>query len=323
MKNNINNQYISTIKKRNTYRKDFKKNWGLYTFLIPGIIVVLIFNYTPMGGLIIAFKDYNIFSGTGPVNAMFQSDWVGLKHFERLFIDREFWSVLNNTLIISSLKLLFVFPTPIILAVLLNEVRNTFFQKKIQTILYLPHFMSWVIVSGIFFQLLGVYGPLNGFLMKVGMLKNEIPFLQSPGWYRPLLVSTDIWKTIGWSSIIYLASITGIEPQLYEAAQIDGANKWQQIKYITLPGISTTIALLFILAVGGILDAGFDQVFNTYSVYVYGVGDIIGTYVYRMGLGKLQYSFSTAVGLFNSVVAFIMIMGGNYISRKYFKKGIW
>lgn len=323
MENKISSQYTTNIKRKNSLKDDIRKNWGLYAFLIPGIIIVIIFNYTPMGGLIIAFKDYNIFSGTGPVNAMFQSDWVGFKHFARLFTDKEFWMVLKNTLVISGLKLVFGFPAPIILAVLLNEVRNDFFKKKIQTVLYLPHFMSWVIVSGMFFQLLGVYGPMNGLLIKLGMLKNEIPFWQAPNWYRPLLVFTDIWKTIGWSSIIYLASITGIEPQLYEAAEIDGANKWEQIKNITLPGISTTIALLFILAVGGILDAGFDQVFNTYSVYVYGVGDIIGTYVYRMGLGKMQYSFSTAVGLFNSVVAFVMIMSGNYISRKYFKKGIW
>lgn len=323
MENEINGKYTRNIKRKNSLKNDIRKNWGLYVFLIPGIIIVIIFNYTPMGGLIIAFKDYNIFSGTGPVNAMIESEWVGFKHFARLFTDKEFWIVLKNTLVISGLKLLFGFPAPIILAVLLNEVRNNYFKKKIQTVLYLPHFMSWVIVSGIFFQLLGVYGPMNGLLIKIGMLNNEIPFWQAPNWYRPLLVFTDIWKTIGWSSIIYLASITGIEPQLYEAAEIDGANKWQQIKNITIPGISTTIALLFILAVGGILDAGFDQVFNTYSVYVYGVGDIIGTYVYRMGLGKMQYSFSTAVGLFNSLVAFIMIMTGNYISRKYFKKGIW
>lgn len=329
MENNLNKKtdqvkaIAINVKKKNGVARDIKNNWGIYAFLIPAVILILIFSYTPMYGIMIAFKDYNIFSGTGPINAMFQSDWVGFKHFAKLFSEKEFWMVLRNTLVISTLKMIFVFPAPIVLAILLNEVRNNMIKKRVQTILYLPHFMSWVIVSGIFFQLLGVYGPLNGILVKAGLLKDAIPFWQSPSHFRPLLIITDIWKGIGWSSIIYLASITSIEPQLYEAAEIDGANKWQQIKHITLPGISTTIALLFILAVGGILDGGFDQIFNTYSVYVYGIGDIIGTYVYRMGLGKMQYSFSTAVGLFNSVVAFIMIMGGNYISRKYFKRGIW
>lgn len=312
----------SKIKQR-TYLQDLKKNWNIYLFLAPAVIITLIFAYVPMGGLIIAFKDYNIFGGSGPINAMFTSDWVGLDNFRKIMANKEFWIAFKNTLSISILKLIFVFPTPVILAVMLNEVRNRFFQKKIQTVLYLPHFLSWVVVGGIFFQLLGVYGPFNSLLMKIGILDQAVPFWQTKGAYRPLIILTDIWKSIGWSSIIYLAAITGIDTQIYEAAEIDGARKFQQIHYITLPSLLPTISMMFIIALSGIMDAGFDQIFNTYSVYVYDVGDIIGTYVYRLGMGKMQYSVSTAMGLFNSVIAFILMFGGNFVSRKFFNKGIW
>lgn len=309
--------------KRKTLAQDLKKYGSIYIFLIPAVILVLIFSYTPMYGLIIAFKDYNIFAGNGPIDAMFSSKWVGLENFEKVFQNVEFWKAFRNTISISLLKLVFVFPAPIILAILLNEVRNEFFKKRIQTIIYLPHFLSWVVVGGIFFQLLGVYGPVNALLQDLGIIKEAVPFWQTPSAYRPLLILTDIWKGIGWSSIIYLAAITGVDPELYEAAEIDGVNKLQQILYITLPCILPTISMLFIITLSGLLNAGFDQIFNTYSVYVYDVGDIIGTYVYRLGLGKMQYSISTAMGLFNSVVAFMLMFGGNWLSRKLLKRGIW
>lgn len=295
---------------------DIRKDWDLYVALIPGLAFLLLFKYTPMYGIVIAFKDFNIFDG------MAASPWVGLKHFEKLFTSQNFLDVFQNTLIISLLKLVILFPLPIIVAILLNELRNMAFKRSVQTVIYLPHFLSWVIVAGLFIDLLSTNGGLvNRIIVALG--GEPIRFFLDSEIFRSVLISSAGWKETGWSTIVYLAALTSIDPQLYEAARIDGANKWKQTLHVTLPGMIPIIILMFILRLGNILEAGTEQILVMYNPSVYNVADVIGTYVYRIGLGDQDYSFSTAVGLFDSVIAFILILTGNALSRKYLKQGIW
>ena len=296
---------------------DIKKDWDLYLLLIPGILTLLLFKYTPMYGLIIAFQDYNIFT-----EGIMNNEWVGFANFQRLFSTPEFVNVFKNTLIISISKVIFLFPLPILMALLMNEIKNLLFKKTVQTVIYLPHFISWVIVYGLFVNLLSANdGIINTIIVALG--GKPIAFFMDSSVFRPLLVFTEGWKETGWSTIVYLAAITGIDQEQYEAARIDGASKFQQIKSITLPGIAPTIVLMFILRLGSILEAGTEQIMVMYNPTVYNVADVIGTYVVRVGLGTMDYSFSTAVGLFNSVVAFILVVTGNYLAKKYTEKGIW
>jgi len=297
-------------------RLDVVREWDLYLMLIPGILFLLLFKYTPMYGIVIAFKDFNIYDGLAA------SPWVGMEHFERLFLSEDFARVFRNTLIISIYKIFFLFPLPIILAVLMNEIKNMVFKRGIQTIVYLPHFLSWVIVSGLFLQLLSTNGGLIN-KMIVGLGGESIAFFMNTEVFRSVLISSAGWKEVGWGMIIYLASIATIDPQLYEAAKIDGASRFRQIWHITLPGLVPIIILMFILRLGNILEAGTEQILVMYNSIVYEVADVIGTYVYRIGLGQQDYSFSTAVGLFDSVIGFILIITGNYLSRKFLKRGIW
>jgi putative aldouronate transport system permease protein len=296
--------------------RDVRKDWDLYLMLIPGLVFLAIFKYTPMYGIIIAFKDFNIFDG------MRASPWVGLDNFERLIDSPEFARVFRNTLIISIYKIVFLFPIPIILAILLNELKNMIFKRSVQTIIYLPHFLSWVIVSGLFIDLLSTNGGLvNKLIVHFG--GEPIAFFMDTRVFRSLLVTSAGWKESGWNTIIYLAAITAIDPQLYEAAKIDGAGRFRQIWHITLPGMTPVIALMLILRLGNILEAGTEQILVMYNAIVYSVADVIGTFVYRIGLGQQDYSFTTAVGLFDSVVGFILIITGNYLSRKFLKRSIW
>lgn len=304
------------VRRRNRVWIDIKKDWDLYLLLIPGILTLLLFKYTPFYGLIIAFKDFNIFTGIA------ESEWVGLDNFRRLFSSAEFGLVFKNTLLISITKIVFLFPLPIIIAVMLNEINNTKFKKAVQTVIYLPHFISWVIVSGLFINLLSINGGIiNRIIETLG--GQPIGFFMDKEWFRFLLVFTDGWKEVGWGTIIYLAAIVGIEQEQFEAARIDGANKFQQIINITIPSIAPTIILMFILRLGNILEAGTEQILVMYNPIVYEVADVIGTYVFRVGLGTSDYSFSTAVGLFNSVVSFLLIVTGNKLTKKYFGKSIW
>ncbi|GAA3409594.1 ABC transporter permease [Paenibacillus hodogayensis] len=295
---------------------DIRKDWDLYLALVPGIAFLLLFKYTPMYGVIIAFKDFNIFEGLAA------SPWVGFKNFERLFSSSAFFHVFQNTLIISLYKIVFLFPLPIFIAILMNELKNMIFKRVVQTVIYLPHFLSWVIVSGLFIDLLSSNGGLvNKIIVALG--GQPIAFFLDQGVFRSLLVATAGWKELGWSTIVYLAALTGIDPQLYEAAKIDGAGKWKQTLYITLPGMIPVIMLMFILRLGSILEAGTEQILIMYNPGVYNVADVIGTYVYRIGLGEQDYSFSTAVGLFESIIAFFLIVTGNALSSKFLKRGIW
>jgi putative aldouronate transport system permease protein len=294
----------------------FKGNFDLYIMLIPGLIFLLLFKYAPMYGIIIAFQDFNIFSGfTG-------SEWVGLAQFQKLLQSEEFYQVFINTLLISIYKIILLFPIPIIIALFLNEVRRLFFKKTIQTIIFLPHFLSWVIISGLFMNILSPSGGLvNNMIEWFG--GTPISFFLDNQFFRSVLVFTSGWKESGWNAIIFIAAIAGIEQEQYESASIDGAGRIRQMLYITLPGILPTIILVLVLRLGYLLEAGTEQILTMYNSVVYQSGDVIGTFVYRQGLGHQDYSFSTAVGLFNSVVGFILIVAGNEISKKVVNRSIW
>ena len=293
----------------------------MYLMQIPGLFFLFIYKFAPLYGILIAFKDYNIFAGSNPIDAIAKSPWVGFANFERLFKSSEFIKVLVNTLIINGMKILFLFPIPIICAILLNEIRNKAFRKLSQTAIYVPYFFSWVVVFGIFYSLFGSYGVVNNVIAALGHAR--IKFFTDTGIFRWLLVFTEGWKEIGYNTVIYLAAITGIDIALYEAASVDGANKWKQIWHVTMPGLLPTIVLMFILKVGYILDTGFEQVLVFYNPAVYDVADIIQTYVYRLGMGQMDFPLSTALGLFNSVVAFVLIVSANMISKKLIHRSIW
>ena len=296
----------------------YRKYGALTLMFLPVVIYFFIFKYIPMGGIVIAFKDFIVTKG------IFGSEWIGLENFEKAFRLGTFRRSITNTLTISGLKLLFGFPAPIILALMLNEVTHLRFKKTVQTISYLPHFLSWVVLAGMFQQLLSPNnGPVNAVLRDVFGVKESIYFLGSNDYFRGTLVATDLWKNVGWSSILYLATIAGIDPTLYEAATVDGATRWQCTRYITIPSLVSTIVIMLILNIGSIMDAGFDQVFNLYNSAVYKTGDIIDTYVYRYGLGEMKYSFATAVGLFKNVIAFVLVLGTNLVARRISGEGIW
>ncbi len=319
--------FASKSKSRNEIQTQFKlgaymrEHYLLYIMLVPGLFFLIVYKFLPLYGITIAFKDYSIFAGNNPLDAIAKSDWVGLQHFERLFASSSFVKVLLNTLIINAYKIVFLFPIPIICAILLNEIRNKVYRRLAQTAIYIPYFFSWVVTFGIFYSLLGTYGIVNSGLAVLGF--ERISFFSNPNVFRGLLVFTEGWKEIGWNTVIYLAAITGIDISLYEAARVDGASKLRQIWHITLPGMASTIILMLILKIGYILDTGFEQILVFYNATVYDVADVIQTYVYRMGLGQSDFALGTALGLFNSVVAFILIVGANSISKKILHKSIW
>ncbi|MDF2837738.1 MAG: sugar transporter permease [Paenibacillus sp.] len=288
----------------------------MYLLLIPGLVFLLLFKYTPMYGIVIAFQDFNIFGGISG------SEWVGTAQFERLWHSDEFLQVLVNTLLISLYKITILFPIPIVIALMLNEVRRMFFKRTIQTIIYLPHFLSWVIISGLFLNILSPSGGIvNEIIRSFG--GEPISFFTENSLFRSLVVFTAGWKEIGWNAIVFIAAIAGIEQEQYEAAAIDGAGRIRQMWSISLPGMLPTIVLMFILRIGSLLEAGTEQILTMYNPLVYETGDVIGTFVYRMGLGQQDYSFSTAVGLFNSAVGFLLIVIGNMLSRKFLNRSIW
>ena len=295
----------------------YKKYWQLSLMFLPIVVYFIVFKYIPMGGIVMAFKDYKIRLG------IFGSEWNGLENFTRLFATKTFARAVENTLEISLLRILFGFPVPIILALLLNEVTHNGYKKAVQTITYLPHFISWVVLAGLFEQLLS---PSNGALNSIlGTLFGMEPFyfLGDNEYFRGTMIVTGIWKGAGWSSILYLAAISGIDPSLYEAAKCDGATRLQCTRFITLPCIASTITVMLILEVGGILDAGFDQIFNMYNSAVYETADIIDTYVYRVGIGDMKYAQGTAVGLFKNGIGFILVVCTNWITKRINGNGIW
>ncbi len=313
---------------RQTFREKSRRTWlyikhhpTMYLMLLPGLFFLFIYKLLPLYGIQIAFRDYNIFLGSNPIDAIAKSEWIGLEYFQKLFSSSQFFKVLRNTLIISCLKMIFLFPIPIVCAILLNEIHKKLYHRIVQTVIYIPYFFSWVLIFGVFYTLISSYGVINSILTALGF--GRLDFLTDPGSFLGLIVFTEGWKDTGYNTIIYLASITAIDTTLYEAAKVDGASKWRQIWHITLPGLLPTIVLMLILRVGNILNAGFEQILVFYNPAVYNTADIIDTYVYRIGLGQMDFSLSSAMSLFNSVVAFILIVGANTISKKLLKRGIW
>jgi putative aldouronate transport system permease protein len=287
----------------------------IYLFILPAVIYFFIFSYVPYYGLQIAFKDYKIFSG------MDASPWVGFQYFEEFFRSPDFGRLLRNTIVISMLRILIGFPMPILFALLLNEVRHMWYKRSVQTITYFPNFLSWVVFAGIVMVFIAPTGIINQMLKSFGM--QPVQILTSTTYFVPMLIFTDILKGFGFGAIIYLAALANIDPQLYEAAVMDGANKLRQIWHVTLPGIRSTIVVMLILALGGVMNAGFDQIFQFYNSSVQEVADIIDTFVYRIGLQSAQYSLGTAVGLFKGIIGFVLIVTANSIVRRTGEYSIW
>ncbi|MBE6721188.1 MAG: sugar ABC transporter permease [Ruminococcaceae bacterium] len=277
--------------------------------MLPGMIFLIIFSYIPMVGIIMAFENFTASKG------FFGSPFVGLKHFQYMFSLPDIWAIIRNTLCIAIGKMTLTTLLAIVFAVLLNEIRLNWMKKAIQTVVYLPHFLSWVILATVVVNMFNLDGSVNQILSKIGI--GQTNFLGSNTLFQPLLILTDVWKEFGYSSIVFLAAITSIDPGLYEAAAIDGANWWQKTWHVTLPGMLSIILLISVMNIANVLNAGFDQVYNLYSPMVYETGDIIDTYVYRMGLLSHQYSFSTAVGLFKSFVGMVLMLSVNGLSKKF------
>lgn len=297
--------------------KGFIHNFGgYYMMLLPILLYFIVFKYGPMYGIIISFKEFY------PLKGIAGSEWVGLEHFKTMFTGLYFWPVFKNTIIISFYKLIWGFPAPIILALIINEIGNAKFKKVAQTVSYMPHFLSWVIVSGIVIEMLSPSrGPLNVLFTSLGL--ETIYFVADPKWFRAVLVGSGIWQGIGWGSIIYLAAISGIDPQLYEAASIDGATRFQRIRFITLPSLKPVVVIMLIFACGRIINDNFEQIYNLLNPNVYSVGDVISTYTYEQGLVNLQYSYSTAVGLFKNIISFSLVVLANSIAKRVSEYAIW
>ncbi len=293
-----------------------RREWQIYLMLLPVLIWFVVFLYKPMYGLQIAFKDYSIFRGVAG------SPWIGFEHFQTLFGNDQFLRAIKNTFIISSLSLLVGFPVPIILALMFNEIRNERYKRTAQTIVYLPHFISLVIIAGI---VISVFSPSTGVinlaLQKLGF--EPIYFLTRPEWFRPIFIGTGIWQEAGFQSIVYLAAIAGVNPSLYESAVVDGASRWQMMWKITLPSILPTIIIMLIIRIGNLLEVGFELIILLYQPATYQTGDVINSFIYRQGLQGAQYDLAAAAGLFNAVVAFILVMAANTISRRVSKTSLW
>lgn len=297
------------IHKKSAAGFGLKKTWPLHMMLLPGILLVILFKYIPLSGILIAFKDFI------PRKGIFGSPWVGLENFEYMFTLPDTLRVMWNTLKIAVLKILINFPIPILVAILLNEIRSKKYKKTIQTIIYLPYFISWVILAGMILDIFSVEGIINQLLGVFGM--DPVFFMGDKEPFLGLLIGTDVWKNFGYGTVVYLAAITGVDESLFESARIDGASRFKQILYITLPSIAPIVLMMMILNLGNILNAGFEQIFTLYSPRVYETADIIDTFVYRISLVEANYSLGTAVGLLKSIVSFILIVSSYKLANKY------
>uniref|UniRef100_UPI003D2C8A8F ABC transporter permease n=1 Tax=Paenibacillus oryzisoli TaxID=1850517 RepID=UPI003D2C8A8F len=289
--------------------------WPLYIMAIPGMLFLIVFKYVPMVGTVIAFKDYSVFKG------MLDSPWVGLKHFQTLIHHPDFVRIFSNTLTLGFLKIVLVFPIPVLLALMINEIRKSALKKGIQTALYIPHFLSWVIIAGIVFDFFSLSGLFNVVIGWFGY--DPVLVMQESGYFRLVYVITAIWRDAGWGTVVYMAAISAIDPQLYESAMMDGASRFKQIRHITFPLLLPTVLVLFLLEIGNFMELGFDHVYNLLTPMTYSVGDILDTYVFRTGIQQAQYSFATAVGLFQSVIGFTLVYIFNRLSRKVSDGGLW
>lgn len=296
--------------------KCIRRDIWLYAFLVPALIYLIIFKYAPMLGMVIGFKDYSIGKG------ILGSRWVGFDNFIRLFKTPNFFTILRNTIGLNLLNLVFGFPAPILLSILINEVNCKAYKRTVQTILYIPHFVSWVILGGIVIQLTSMNGPISVLLTKF-FGAEPTSFITDPVSWVVIYIASGIWQSVGWGTIIYLAAITNVDAQLYEAAKIDGANKFQQILNVTLPCISGTIVTMLILRMGSMLSVGFEQIYMLQNSAVFDVSDVISTYEYRVGLEQRQYSITTALSFFKGVVGLILVFGTNAIAKKLGEGGLW
>ncbi|WP_236288661.1 ABC transporter permease [Paenibacillus allorhizoplanae] len=296
--------------------QDFIRDKWLYYMLLPGVAYFIIFKYIPMYGILMAFQDYK------PHLGYMGSPWVGLKHFHRFFNEPQFWGLFRNTVLLALYNIAFFFPLPIVLSLMMNEIRREKFKRFVQTLVYIPHFVSWVVVVGIFYILLTTEnGILNELLFK--LTGEKIAFLMEPEWFRTMIVTQSIWKEVGWGTIIFLAALAGVDMQLYEAARMDGASRWRQVWHITLPAISSTIVILFILRLGNFLDAGFEHIFLMLAPTNREVGEVFDTYVYMKGLEQGQFGYSAAVGLFKSTVGLFLVLGSNWLAKRFGQEGVY
>lgn len=303
------------VSKFESVTKSLKKDWQLYTFLILPVIYLVIFQYLPMIGNAIAFRRFM------PGGSMIGEEFVGLRYFEMFWNDRTFWRVFQNTIAIGGYTLLFNFPIPIIFALLLNELKNARFKKFVQTASYLPHFISIVIVAGMIMEMFSANGIVNQIIEWFG--GDPIIFMQRAEWFRTIYVGSEVWQRTGWGAILYLAALTNIDPNLYEASAIDGAGRLRQTWHVTIPGILPTVITLLILNIGSFMNVGFEKVFLLYNPLTYETGDVISTYLYRIGLGSANFSYATAIGLTQAVIGFVLVMGTNLLSRKLTSRSLW
>ncbi|WP_338556670.1 ABC transporter permease subunit [Paenibacillus sp. KS-LC4] len=293
-----------------------KKDKWLYILLLPGLLYFIVFKYVPMWGVLLAFKNFQPYTG------FLKSEWVGLEHFQLFFANPEFFMLLRNTLLLSLYNLVFFFPAPIVLAILMNEVRFALFKRTVQTMIYVPHFISMVIVASMTYVFLTTAGgPVNDVLEQY--IGRKIEFLATPEWFKPLIIMQTIWKECGWGTIIFLAALAGVDMEQYEAATMDGANRWKQIWHITLPAVRSTIVILLILRMGSILENGFEQIYLMLNPLNRQAAEVFDTYVYMMGITQGAFSYSTAVGLFKSLIGVVLVVGANYLAKRFGQSGLY
>ena len=302
------NKFFSTL-------KTMRKSYWLYIMCVPGIVYFILFRYLPMWGILIGFKDYNIWAGFGA------SPWVGFKHFIRFFSASNFSSLMINTLLLSLYSIIFAFPAPIILALFLNEIQKKYFKRTVQTLIYVPHFISWVIVASISFMVLNTTGPINGLIASMG--GERFAFLTEISSFRPIIIIQTIWKESGWGTIVFLAALTAVDAEQYEAAIVDGAGRFRQVWHITLPAIRSTIVILLILRMGNVLDNGFDQIFLMSNAGNRAVSDVLDTFTYREGIVNGFFSYTTAIGFFKSIIGMVLIFGSNKLAKIAGESGIF
>jgi putative aldouronate transport system permease protein len=301
--------------RKEPWRRVLRRDWRLYSLALAPLLFFLVFRYVPMLGNVIAFRRFQ------PGGSIFGEDWVGLRYVQMFLSDPTFWQVFTNTFLIGALTLLFCFPLPIVLALLLNEVRVRWFKRFVQTVSYLPHFLSIVIVAGMVMQLLSVEGTVNQIVRAFG--GEAIPYLQRPEWFRTIYVSSEVWQTVGWGTILYLAALTTVDENLYEAARIDGAGRLRQIWHVTLPGIRPTMVTLLILNIGTFMAVGFEKVLLLYNPLTFPTADVISTYLFRLGLLSNNFSYAAAIGLFEAVIGLTLILSANAISRRTVGASLW
>ncbi|SCE80474.1 carbohydrate ABC transporter membrane protein 1, CUT1 family [Micromonospora haikouensis] len=301
--------------RRRTWRQALRKDWQLYSLAVAPLLFFLVFRYLPMAGNVIAFRKFS------PGGSLFGETWVGLRYVRLFLADPTFWEVFTNTLVLGTLTLLFCFPLPIVLALLLNEVRARRLKRFVQSVSYLPHFLSIVIVAAMVMQLTSMDGTVNQIVRGLG--GEAVPFLQQPEWFRTIYVSSEVWQTVGWGTILYLAALTTIDENLYEAARIDGANRWRQTWHVTLPGIRPTMVTLLILNIGTFMAVGFEKILLLYNPLTYPTADVISTYLYRMGFESSNFSYAAAIGLFEAVIGLTLVLSANAISKRTVGTSLW